>query len=176
MFNKRVVALCGRGQSGKSTSAEIFQEYGYSKRALADPLKKMLLAMGVHWRNLYGTNEEKSEPLDMLMGKSARYAMQMLGTEWRDLLGKELWLHHLDQEIANCSSRYIVVDDLRHDFEYEYFLKRGGIVIGITRPGHDVVTNAQHSSEQWNFSETGMPIIVNDGSRENLRQKLKAYL
>jgi cytidylate kinase len=179
-YNKRVVAICGRAQSGKSTMAEMMEaEAGYDIMSFADPIKNMLMAMGnglgMFPRHLYGSNIDKNEPLDVLGGNTARFAMQTLGTEWRELLHKKLWVNHLDMRLRSSKSNRIVVDDTRFQHEYTHLSNNGVLVIGIERPGQGT-SNSTHASEQWDFKSTGMPIIQNDGTLEELWVKVQAYL
>lgn len=177
MFNKRVIVLCGRGQSGKSTAARLLVEQdpvNVERMAFADPLKHMLMAMGVPGQHLYGSNEDKNEKLAILEGHSARHAMQTLGTEWRDTLGKSLWVHNLAMRIQASGTNCIVVEDMRFQHEYEYFKEQGALIIGIERPGQGT-SNDTHASETWDFKATGMPVIKNDGSINDLQLKLWSH-
>lgn len=176
MLNKKVVFICGRAQSGKSTIANMLQHgAGYARLSLAGPLKDMLCAMGVPYANLHGTEEEKNAPLEILGGKSARYAMQTLGTEWRNMIDTNLWTNALLKQIRNSPANRIVVDDMRMPHEYEAFAKLGATIIGIERPGQGTA-NSTHASETWDFKSTGMPIIQNDGTLEDMWAKLNPYI
>jgi hypothetical protein len=205
-YNKKVVAICGRAQSGKSTLAEMMEaKADYDIMSFADPIKNMLMVMGrdlgMFERHLYGTNESKNEPLDVLGGKSARFAMQTLGTEWRELIDKNLWVNHMDMRLKRSKMNRIVIDDTRFQHEYRHLINNGVLVIGIERPGqgaglkktppqgwsekfqwfkNKILNRAQapdaHASEQWDFKSTGMPIIQNDGTLEELWVKVQAYL
>lgn len=179
MDNKKVIVICGRGQSGKSTAAGLLaQRAGYRVFSFADPVKRMLLAMGqglgMEPRHLFGTNDDKNEPLEVLSGKSARFAMQTLGTEWRQLLDMDLWVKHMLMRLKHTDANRVVIDDMRFQHEYEAMLAYGATIVGIESPRQGV-TNSTHASEQWDFKSTGMPVIQNDGSLEDLLVKLDVY-
>lgn len=180
LLNKRVVCIVGRAQSGKSTAAGLMaSRAGYRSFSFADPVKRMLLTLGEGYgmeaRHLWGTNDEKNEPLDILGGKSARFAMQTLGTEWRDLIDKSLYAKHMLRRIQQSDASRIVVDDMRFEHEYLPMKEAGALIIGIESPRQGT-SNGTHASETWDFKSTGMPVIQNDGTLNDLWDKLTAYL
>ncbi len=175
MHDKKIVAIFGRGQSGKSTLANMLKAEGFRVMSFAEPLKKMLFAMGVEHEHLYGTDAQKNEPLEILCGNSARKAMQTLGTEWRETLSRNLWTNHMYGRIYDCSSIAIAIDDARFEHEYMMLKNCGAICIGIERPGQGVA-NSTHASETWDFKSTGMPVIQNDGTLEELWAKVQVHL
>ncbi len=175
MDNKKIVAIFGRAQSGKSTAARLLFDRGFKVMSFAEPLKAMLLVMGVERQHIYGTDGEKNQPLEILCGHSARKAMQTLGTEWRETLSTNLWTNHLLCRLHDTSSRFIVIDDARFVHEYEMLQSIGAICIGIERPGQGT-SNSTHASETWDFKSTGMPVIQNDGTMEELWAKIQRYL
>jgi hypothetical protein len=84
----------------------------------------MLEAMGIPRDHIDG--DKKEERMDMLCGHSARYAMQTLGTEWRNMLDKSLWsritVSKIKQwvgspEASKLSMLNIVIDDCRFTHE-----------------------------------------------------------
>jgi hypothetical protein len=181
MSNRKIIVLCGRAQSGKSTAAKLIKDHlGTYQMAFADPMKKMMKAMGeglgLEDRHLYGTNADKNEPLEVFMGNTTRYALQTLGTEWRNLLSPQLWTNHLLMRLNHVNpSVMIVIDDMRFAHEYYAMKDLGATIIGIERPGQGA-SNSTHASETWDFKSTGMPVIQNDGTVEQLWEKLKTYL
>lgn len=123
-----VVALVGPKQSGKTTTASQMQTaYGFERFRFADTLKAMVEVLGVPRDHIDG--DRKEEPLDILCGHSGRYAMQTLGTEWRDLLGRDLWAKITADKIKKQAAirgllgktdpMIVVVDDLRFPHEVD---------------------------------------------------------
>jgi len=84
--------LAGIARSGKDTAAQhLVTQHGFHSYAFADPLRDGLM----HILNLSPCDfegEQKEQVLPWL-GRSPRYLMQTLGTEWgRDTVHPELWL------------------------------------------------------------------------------------
>lgn len=133
-----LIGLCGAMGAGKSTAGKLLSSMtGLPVVPFAGPLKAMLAAAGVPARNLYGTPEDKAEPIEMLCGRSARYAMQTLGTEWRDTIGRDLWLNLWLAKTTGGA----IADDVRFMHEVEAIRSRGGIIIkmigrGVEGDGH----------------------------------------
>lgn len=182
LFKKvKAVAICGRAQSGKTTAARLMVTHAdYRTASFADPLKRMLLkgfgdGLGLEPKHLWGSDEDKNMPLEIFGGKSARYAMQTLGTEWRNTIDKDLWVKHMLRRLKTTDAEFIVIDDMRFQHEYEAMVEAGVTIIGIESPFQGT-TNGAHASEQWDFKSTGMPVIQNDGTPEELWVKLKAYI
>jgi len=135
----------------------------------------MLASLGVDDRHLYGAPADKEQPLDLLCGRSARTALQRLGTEWgRNLIGEDLWLrawaHALDGE---CDADDIVIaDDVRFTNEAEAIEARGGLLLCIVRSREDFNRVPRHASEDFAALAPFNEIIVNDGSLFNFERRL----
>lgn len=140
-----LIGLCGRKGSGKSYVAESMKlTRGAKIIRFADTLKDMMRVMGFTEDQINGDLKEVGCVL--LNGKTPRYAMQTLGTEWgRDLLHENIWVNMLVAK-ANKESGIVVVDDVRFPNEIEAIHANGGVVAWVERAsiyeGED-----QHSSE-----------------------------
>lgn len=160
----QVIGLCGRIGAGKTTLANHLRYKGASGVSFADPLKGMLHALGVPLANIYGTPEDKLQPLEILCGRSARYAAQTLGTEWgREIIGDDLWVNAWMIRArrtleAKC---FVVADDLRFPNEVAAVRSLGGIVIRVVRPDLplDVATHASEQSDKLKVDYE----LINDG-------------
>lgn len=133
----QIVGIAGRKQHGKTTCARALPA-DYQVLSFAEPIRDMLRALGVPERSL---SRDKEVPVpDILCGKTARWAMQSLGTEWgRDAIGQDIWTEAWGrkvwaQMVANPDAR-IVVDDVRFPNEVTKIQAMGGVVIRVTRPG-----------------------------------------
>lgn len=97
---------------------------------------------------------DKDATPDILCGKTVRYALQTLGTEWgRNLIGQEIWLQAARKHIAwlqASGAPGITCDDVRFDNEAELIQELGGVVIELVRPDSvrmDHVSEAGVNSE-----------------------------
>ena len=157
----KIIALTGPKGVGKTTIAEALawslHDMGKNPQILsfAGPIRNMIRALGV--RGDY-TTKGKERPIEGL-GKSMRYIMQTLGTEWgRETINEEIWLWAMDQQIQREIDKaardpfmegkelVIIIDDCRFDNEAAFINDRGGHVIELCREG--VSYTGEHSSEQ----------------------------
>jgi hypothetical protein len=133
-----IIAVIGSTGAGKSVFADLAaQKYGFSRMKFAGPLKRMLKALGATEEDVNGSQAHRSKPVDLLLGKSWRFAMQTLGTEWRNLFGKELWSRIFTEEVRKAYSAGLdrfIVDDMRFHHEVDAIKRWGGIVVAIRRP------------------------------------------
>lgn len=165
MENRLILAFSGPKGCGKSTAAKCLIEKGFTNHFFAKPLKKMLECLGVPWENLYGSKKE--EPCEQLGGKSARWALQSLGTEWgRNLIHSNIWTMAWANTLPK--GRNIVCDDVRFPNEYDMLTNMGGYLVEVQRPGYE--KNMEHESElhvlPYDF------LIINDGTEEDLLIKI----
>lgn len=177
-----LVGLTGAKGSGKDTFAEALVDEGFELVRFADPLKNML-------RSLYrdaGLDAElierkiegdlKEEPCDILSGKTPRHAMQTLGTEWRDMIDRNLWtkIWQSKVDMLEASGRNIVTPDVRFHHEAENFDPVADRLYRIERPSTGGVD--QHISEVEGLSIITHSTILNDGSVSKLHEKAKRII
>lgn len=143
-----LIAFTGYMGSGKTTAAEILaQHHRFKRHPFAAPLKKMIEQLGVPRDHIYGGR--KGEPLSMLGGKSARHAMQTLGTEWgRHMICDDLWIRAWERTLPHGD---VVVDDLRFANEAAVVRRLGGLVVRIFRHGDQPRPISDHASERQDF-------------------------
>jgi len=132
-----VIALTGPAGSGKSTAARhLVSTHGYTLVKFAGPLKAMMRMVGLADREIEG--DLKEEPSAVLCGKTPRYAMQTLGTEWgRDIIGPDFWANvwfDMAADVLDQGGR-VVCDDCRFDNEAEAARKLGGMVLSLRGRG-----------------------------------------
>jgi hypothetical protein len=146
-----LIAMIGGKGSGKDTFAQVLvQECGFVHTRFADPLKNMLRRLFVDCGldpERYIEGDLKETPLDLLGGKTPRYAMQTLGTEWRDLIDRELWssLWQAKVKLLLQEGLPVVVTDCRFLHEAKVIRELGGTLIRIER--FQAVSNDTHISE-----------------------------
>lgn len=152
----QLISIHGKKRSGKGVSATYLQEHhGYQLVKFADTLKEML-------RTLFrcaGYDDEmierfiegdlKETPLDILDGKTPRYAMQTLGTEWRDFICETLWVNIAVMKIKSLLDQGIdvVVDDMRFPHEMRAIKDLNGTIVKVKN--NRLIDNefSTHSSE-----------------------------
>ena len=140
----------------------------------AGTLKAMLYAMGLTHDMIEG--HLKEEPLDMLCGRTPRWAMQSLGTDWgRKLMGEDLWVRLWQfkaQGLLDAGSK-IVVDDVRFQNEARAIKEMGGVLVRVTRPGYGGGT---HASETELAGISTDLQIDNDGTIDQLEQTVDGLI
>ena len=165
-----IIGLSGLKGSGKSTAANFLVKDGFIKMSFAEPIKRMLACVGLSSRDLYG--DRKEEPNDMLDGKTPRYAMQTLGTEWgRDLISPDLWVNVVKHNILHSHAEDdIVIDDCRFPNEILMILLMEGIVVYIDRDGEA----GDHASEREVKLSYRSTTVRNMGSVADLQEAIMA--
>jgi hypothetical protein len=171
-MSRYIVGLTGRARSGKSEVARIFrEEFSFGLVRFAGPLKKMMAALGLSNDEING--DMKETPSSRLNGKTPRYAMQTLGTEWgRDMISPTLWIDAWRRE-ADLALYYknIIADDVRFANEAEAVRTTHGTSIIIRVERGMFVPTAQHASEIMDLEAD--TTIVNNGTLENLRDQAR---
>ena len=172
----KVVGLTGKARSGKDTVADMANDLGYSKYALASPIKEGIGAMFGYFFTADEIYGDKKENISEELGVSVRYIAQILGTEFaREYISPDVWLMVADKFVGKCRHSYeksrngVVISDVRFPNEAEWVKEHGGVMIRVSRP--DLPAVNAHVSEQHE-----VPVdfeIVNDGSMEDLRVKVR---
>lgn len=188
-----LIAMTGRKRSGKDTVAGMIAEgveyvaerfhdaqptdTHYERIAFAGPLKTMikslLMSSGMNpaeaEERVNGSEAMKEEPLAILQGKSTRYAMQTLGTEWRDYLGKDLWTFLVQTKIDHIeqSGTTPIITDMRFLHEDAFVRERGGVTVRVKRAGQGAGADPHPSEVEMEKIEP-MLTIYNYGNLEQL--------
>ena len=141
----KIVGLVGTSGAGKSTLANLLvEEFNFTKLHIGAPLKAMLMSLGLSEYDVAGPPEHRSAPNDVLSGRSVRFALSTLGTEWgREIIGEDLWSRHLERRIVAhlressgpCS---VVVDDLRYPSDWQVIANLGGNIVTVRRQSAEV--------------------------------------
>ncbi len=170
-----LIGITGYAQHGKSTCAARLVEMGWYLIPFASVLKQMLIALGVPPSHVYG--KDKEVPMPLLCGKTARYAMQTLGTEWgRDTIGKEIWIQAWKAKVDSplAAGTMVVVDDIRFPNEAQAVRDMGGFILRVDRD-LERATDDVHPSEALIASIKPDHGIFNIGSIEDLREQISAF-
>lgn len=137
-----VIGLMGALGSGKTTVAKhIAATRGYLRLRMADPLKDMLLALGLTRAQVDG--DEKETPSPILGGRTPRFAMQTIGTEWgRQIIHPDIWVNAMAHKIGHLGvlppadprrPNGVVIDDIRFPNEVAMVERLGGLLAVIRR-------------------------------------------
>ena len=177
-----LIGITGAKGSGKDTLADAFIQKNFRSTKFAGALKDML-------RTLYrcaGVNEVtierklegdlKEEPCDVLCGKTPRWAMQSLGTEWRNMIHTQLWSQIWESgvEALLLEGAPVVCSDVRFHHEAAAIRDMGGYLIRVDRPGCG--EGDQHASEVEMGDIQVDVTFSNIGTISQLHTKAEEYL
>lgn len=175
-----MVGITGRKFHGKDTAANpLVKDMGFEIVKFAGALKNMtgelLKYVGYSPIDVYRCIEGdlKETPLECFGGKSPRYVMQTLGTDWgRYMIWDSLWTNAFIAKVR--ATPLAVCTDLRFPNELKTIRMLGGISIRVVRPNYvDDSLSSQHVSER-HIASLGVDFeVVNDGTEEDLATKIK---
>lgn len=161
-----LIGLVGEKGSGKDAFASFLP--GFTNVKFATPLKNMLLSLpGITTEHIEGSLKEV--PCDLLAGRTPRHAMQTLGTEWRDMMGRTLWSDMQRPRIKYLleKGRPVVVSDVRFHHEADVIRELGGYLVRIIRNTEAVASD--HLSEMEMSEILVDTSIYNTGTLEDLK-------
>lgn len=153
----KIIGITGRAGTGKDTVADILvKARGYQRLSFADPIRQMVECLGIDCTS----RDAKETPVDWL-GKSPRFLMQTLGTEWgRQLVNPAIWLKHMERRIA-----------LAHE------LGCYGVVIPDVRFDNEAMLLSSMQAELWHIERPGVPRVENHASESGIDSKyITVYL
>ena len=168
-------AFTGLKRSGKDSAADEFAEtWGVEKVLFAGTLKAMIRTLlesaGLDEDAIlyYMEGAGKEEPLAALQGKSCRFAMQKLGTEWRNFFGKDLWTDILSLKLDALDAEHadVAITDMRFLHEAAFVEARGGIKIRVLRAGQPKGVDLHPSETEMEEIEVDYTLF-NHGSLED---------
>jgi len=173
-------------QAGKSEVAKALESVGFKVLKFAAPLKDMVRSLlrytGMMEIEIEAHLEgnQKETPIPALGGRSARFLLQTLGTEWgRGLVDPNIWVDLLIGSVNNIigSNCYegVVVDDMRFPNEYRVMKDSlGAKMVWVKRPG--VVAKTDHKSEGLLDDKSFDIEILNQGQLSTLQQAAYALI
>jgi hypothetical protein len=124
-----LIGLCGYGGAGKDTAAEGLTREGWTRVALADPLKDIATELG--W--------------DGQKDDVGRRFLQVLGQSVREHINPEAWIWAAEK-LIDAAPGPVVVTDVRYPNEAEMIRRRGGFLVWIIR--RDCGPANEHVSER----------------------------
>lgn len=175
-----LIGLTGAAGSGKSVAADALAEEGYVRVRVSTPLKNMLRA----YYHSFGISPEEIErkiegdlketPCPLLFGKTPRYAMQTIGTEWgRALISERIWADgwKIRATVAMQAGHDVVAEDIRFTDEEAALRELDGTVVQLTGRAKEDVVSGKHRSEDMEGIKPDVT-VKNDGSIEDLKSKI----
>ena len=177
--SRRIIGISGRARSGKDTAALSLSEFGFVRRAFADPLK--LAAKAIFClvsEQLYGNAKDVVDPF---WGQTPRAILQQLGTEClRNGYAPDVWVRSMERWLAmnTHGGQKVVIPDVRFPEEPDAILRWGGEVWLVRRDGAGASgSGADHVSEHALDGATGFSATIdNNGSLADLREKVVALM
>lgn len=168
-----IIGLCGRKRAGKDTAARYLSlALGMTHDSFAAPIRSAVAhILGITLEELERVKDQPNT--EILGGKTPRYAMQTMGTEWgRDSIHSALWVNALFAR--NAGTDHLVISDVRFPSEAQAILRKGGIVVAIDR----TMTGPfdPHASEKPMPDGMVTARVSNDGTVEELHRNLDAML
>ena len=179
-------------QSGKSTLAHYFrEEQGYIPISFASTIKRMISILLEDW---YGGEPDEGNIVDRVYGSlkeepitglgdgtvTTRRLLQTLGTEWREMIDRNLWVKIAIENAKAVlhQGHGVVIDDLRFEHEYQLFKQAFGdslMHIAVTRPCQ-LYQQVSHASEDtsWITPDNLDASLINDKGVDELTQRAQA--
>lgn len=178
-----IIGLAGTQGVGKDTVADILCEHhGFQRLAFADAVREMALAIdplviGPDGRSvrlswviaLAGWNMAKRDIPEV------RRLLQAIGTDAvRNILGKDSWVAHMDNKLAELEgvASRIVLTDIRFENEASLVKEWGGIVVRVVRDNVAGVAFSDHESEAGVESIHPYFTLENNGTPGELRDNV----
>lgn len=168
MASKMLIGLTGPARSGKDTVGNMLRDgQGFTRVAFADPIRRMVAeVLDVPVDRLYD-GPFKDTPVKWLLGRTPRYLMQTVGTEWgREQVDRDLWLKIAMRKVDEGG--LVVITDVRFENEADAIRQRGGFIWHIERP--DAPKVEAHVSEAGVQRQLFDYVIHNDGDLAKLQR------
>lgn len=177
-MSQTLIGVAGEKRHGKDTAAQaLVEREGFLQVRFADALKGMLYTFYVYAglddeeeieRRIDGDLKEVPDPY--LNGKTPRYAMQTLGTEWgRNLISDSIWVDTTKRCIDSFDGAPVVISDVRFPNEVEAVRAWGGKILKVVDPA---LLQNEFSAHP---SETYIREIVGDATVVNLKEGIEPF-
>lgn len=158
------VAIHGFKRAGKGAIAtHLSQSYGYQTVKFAGVVKNMTRVLVRRVSALDSATIErciegdlKEIPAPFLGGKSTRYVMQVIGSEWRSAISDGMWVNltiAMAEGIINSGER-VVLDDLRFPHEFRA-LQNFGAALWLVTNSRNWTGTEFTDSVPWDIADHG---------------------
>jgi hypothetical protein len=182
---RTIIGVAGRKGHGKDISVSFLLSKGYVVVRFADPIKTALGSFmkycGMGDKEVASSLEGdmKEIPNTIFGGRTARYAMQTLGTEWgRALVWDDIWTAAYKMHIRTNKLLRVVTPDVRFPNEVEALHSLGGIIVRVSNPRLKKLDEGapRHDSEEFVGRLKVDADVVNDGTVPTLHDHMRAAL
>ncbi|MCK9603177.1 MAG: hypothetical protein M0R66_02180 [Candidatus Omnitrophica bacterium] len=171
-----LIGLAGKAGSGKDAVARILvEEYGYTRVAFADTVKRVLedtdpIVDCVYGARLSDVLEDEDQDWDAVKRyPEVRRLLQNLGMAVREI-DPEWWIKAA--YLPNDGHSRIVVSDVRLPNEVHEIWKKQGVVYRVSRSGAGI---GEHPTETA-LDGWMLPVIENDGTLDELEAKVREMM
>ena len=159
---KKLIALCGKKRSGKTSAAEHIQMIGGDhcyRFSFADQIKTEVGKIFGKYR------EDRKETL--------RPVWQTVGEAAKQLFGEKVWVDKLADKLIRLEDpdAIVLIDDLRFPIEASWVRSMGGVVWRVYRPETDCIRDP-HVSETSVDDISPDEQIRNDSSLINFYDRI----
>ena len=154
-----IIGIAGQMRTGKSSVAKLFsEEYRWPIFSFAGTLRRELADA------LYGSVSKNGDLSLHLLEQENKNTIRPLLQAWgqgrRDLMGENYWVHKVAEQIQNCKSDIVLIDDVRHPNEADYILRNGGILIRLYADESTLIERGADKKRLQHYSETAMKDIT----------------
>jgi len=124
-MNKIIIIFCGPLGSGKDTLAKhLINNYGFTKAAFADSLRKSVVALFDLDLNKLNEQSYKASVQPTTYGFTVRHLLQV-GAEWvKTKINKAIFVDGTIRKILADNLQRVVITDCRFLFEYKSILQQ----------------------------------------------------
>jgi hypothetical protein len=184
------IAICGKANTGKNTLSQMFKEYMGSHHkvmtmAFADPIKHIIKTMfpQVPRKHLFGSSKHRNQiiPGAIKDGNplTIRQALIDIGTGLGRSYQESLWINNFHlrlNKIIKKNYQMVIVTDVRFVNEFKYLQSEGFYLIKLTRDNETKINHISETNQDLIPGEEFNNIIINNGSLEELSQKVKEIM
>lgn len=188
-FSPILLGVTGYAGSGKDTVANMLREKlllrviprpsMVTRESYARPIKEAYLAK---WGTVLNFTYEDMDDFEWkkqrnpFTGTTHRQELQFDGTEGTRVRtnNPDVWVQHLWAR-NRLKNGVLVVSDTRFGNEVN-FTSQHGVLIKVNRPGQETISTSSHESEVICPDGASNFVVINDGSKEDLRAKVQSLV
>jgi dephospho-CoA kinase len=195
MQNKsKIIVLCGRIGSGKSTIANYLNIKGYISLSFAECLKEICsILTDINIDILKGETEENIKlreiKKDKIFNMTGRQWLEKIGMMFRNNFDNDFWVKILENKLIKYinNNQNIVITDCRFENEYNMLKKYNSDIWIVYRKKNDlIITDDEYNNTdignigRWgfiNFTKNNNNIYIdNCGTKSELYNQINKYL